>query len=166
MVKNTVCKTASIKEDVTLGEGNIINPLVKIRATNGPIVIGNGNVFEEYVEVRNLLPPDEEGQPQTLYIGNDNLFECWVNVKSKLIGNGNTFGCRSELGIQSSVGDNCIILSKRSVAPNITLDSQTLVHGVNGEYKKDIPIPTENDTSSLAECLRGIISNYHQLQDM
>lgn len=48
-----VCSEATIRGDVSIGEGTIVHPGATILGETGPIVIGDNNIIEEFACIAN-----------------------------------------------------------------------------------------------------------------
>ncbi|KAJ9468812.1 Dynactin subunit 6 [Diplonema papillatum] len=162
---NVICSTAEVDKDVTFGKGNVVHPLAKIKALNGPIVIGDGNVIHELADIRNLLPLHENGEPQTLRVGDGNLFETGCTVRSRSIGDHNVFRVQSSLGLNSQIESYSLVVTRRAIGPNNTLPSNTIVYGSEGESR---PAAVENrpdpEVAMMAAFLRQTLPSFHTLQ--
>eukprot|EP00755_Sulcionema_specki_P039978 Sspe_Gene.24785::Locus_9860_Transcript_2_2_Confidence_0.667_Length_8049::g.24785::m.24785/K10428/DCTN6; dynactin 6 len=167
---NIVCSTALVEGDVKFtGNANVLHPCARIRALKGPIEIGSGNIFEECCEIRNNLPPNEDGTPRTLVIGSHNLFQAGCQVRASRVGDGNDFNVRCCVKEGAEVGSDCIVGVRRVVSEDKKLADRTVVYGPNGEYRQysegQLNVSTHRqDHADLLASLQATIPRFHHQQ--
>ena len=143
-----------------------MHPVVRIRALNGPIVIGSHNLFEEFVEIRNVLPPHDDGTPRTMHIGSHNRFEARTTVFAESVGDHNVFNTAASLLPGSKVGSYVAVAACRTVGPGAEVPDNTVVYGASGEVRPseqpNTPCP---DLPLLRAALEQTLPNFHKCRD-
>eukprot|EP01065_Artemidia_motanka_P028413 TRINITY_DN33735_c0_g1_i1.p2 TRINITY_DN33735_c0_g1~~TRINITY_DN33735_c0_g1_i1.p2 ORF type:complete len:208 (+),score=71.17 TRINITY_DN33735_c0_g1_i1:63-626(+) len=132
-----VCSTAVLKgpHEIRLGLHNIVHPLVRISARNGPIEIGDGNIIEEHTEIVNDLPVAEGGDPPVLRIGSMNLFGPRSYVAAESVGDACAFQACSSAQTGSKIGSDCVVCARRKVDAGERIADGTVIWGPNGERR-------------------------------
>lgn len=161
-ISTIICREKTIIiGDVTIGSDCVIHPTTNIIARNGPIVIGNNNLIEERVSIVN-------NRPEPMIIGDQNVFEVDSQCESPKVGNNNILECKSFVGPNIVLTDNCIIgagcrlLTDQDGAKLDTFESNTVVSGqsLNRRIVKELPASSHN---SQLDFLRKILPNYQKL---
>lgn len=161
-----ICREKTIViGDVTIGSDCVIHPTARVIARHGPIVIGSGNLIEERAEIVN-------NQPNTLTIGDGNLFEVDSRCEAIKIGNNNILECKSFVGSNVELTNNCIIgagckleepTDKSQVDEHIEqLAPNTVISGNNLDRRVTSKSPNTSHNSQL-DFLRKVLPNYQKL---
>eukprot|EP00756_Hemistasia_phaeocysticola_P051127 Hpha_TRINITY_DN26309_c0_g1::TRINITY_DN26309_c0_g1_i1::g.9290::m.9290/K10428/DCTN6; dynactin 6 len=168
---NIVCSTAKLEgpHPIQMRSRNIVHPLAKLRALNGPIELGEGNIIEETAEIVNELPQVDGEPPPVLRIGSFNLLEPGATLRAKRVGDSCAFRARSVVGLGSVIGDDCVVCARREVLPGDELAPRTVIWGRVGERR----LCTEGqvhaaghrqEVEDMVEELRKNLVVHHRLQ--
>lgn len=164
-ISTIICREKTIIiGDVTIGPDCVIHPTAHIIAKHGPIVIGSGNLIEERVEIIN-------NKPTALLIGDNNLFEVDSRCEASRIGNNNILECKSFIGPNCELTNNCIIgagcrlkdPAGHSVESQVEIfQPNTIITGSNLNRRVATSSPATSHTSQL-DFLRKVLPNYQKL---
>ncbi|CAH0390980.1 unnamed protein product [Bemisia tabaci] len=159
---SVVCKDIKLLGIVTIGAQNVVHPRASILAENGPIVIGDGNIFEEQTVIRNKLPKDASGQPQTLFIGNNNMFEVSCVCEAKAVGDNCVLEAKCYVGPEVEITNGCFIGAACRLTLPEKLPENFSVCGTNHLRKimSDKPLSLALQRDHLAK----VLPNYHHLK--
>jgi len=146
----------------------VVHPKVIIIAEAGPIIIGQNNILEEQVVIKNCYDTTEgsERKPKIMRIGSSNVFEVGSYIASSEVGNRNIIEPKAQLGINTTIGDNCIIGTKVQIPPGQKIADKTVVWG----SMNNVQVQEKVKENYLAihnkhlEILWKTLPNFHHLQ--
>ena len=150
--------------DVTIGPDCVIHSTAHIIASHGPIVIGCSNLIEERVEIIN-------NKSEPLVIGDNNLFEVDSRCEALRIGNNNILECKSFIGPNIELTNNCIIgagcklkdpTDQSSNSQIERLEPNTIISGSNLSRRVADELPATSHSLQL-DFLRKVLPNYQKL---
>ncbi|KAI8323909.1 trimeric LpxA-like protein, partial [Martensiomyces pterosporus] len=117
-----VCKNSTIEGDVRIGNGTVVHVGAAIIAKNGPIIIGSNNIISERVVIVN-------NHSTPLTIGDENLLETDARIEGRGMGHRNTVQVRGRVAGTSTLGNNCVVGTMCSTAPNESVPDNTVLFG-------------------------------------
>ncbi|KAI3382054.1 hypothetical protein SNEBB_005953 [Seison nebaliae] len=137
-----ICRShSSITGEITIGNRTIVQPMVSIHATDGPIVIGSSTLIEEKCSILNnsLIEEDKkkneeeksisstEKNQHVMIIGNYNVFEVGSIIRSSKIGDQNMVETYAEIGPNIELTNNCIVKAGTKLTGYMVLEPNTIV---------------------------------------
>jgi len=146
----TVDPRAEIAEDVEIGPGSYVGPMVKLGPCNrlmanvtiiGHTEIGHGNLFYPGAVI-GAAPQDLKfkGSNTRLIIGNENIFRECVTVHTGTevaggqteVGNHNQFQVGTHLAHDVRVGNHCILSNSVQIAGHVHIEDHVNISGLVG----------------------------------
>jgi len=157
-IKSAVCKDSTISGDVKLGNGNVFHQRCNIVAEKGPILIGDDNLIEENVIILNE-------NPEPLVIGSNNHFLVGAIIKGS-VGDNCVVEERGSVASKSFLGNNSTIGVSCCTRANEKIEENSIIFGKqNGRMQNNEPVQNRiAQHKAQLQYFREVLNVFHDLR--